>query len=405
MKILYISHRIPYPPNKGDKLRMFYTIRHLSRQHQIDVVSFIDSAAERIHIGELKKYCRAVTCLERSLWLSYLYTAWYLGKKLPVSLGHFYAKTFKKLVREHLKNNKYDLIIVFSSTMAQYVADYHDCPKILDLVDADSEKWFQYAGYASPLKAFIYRLEGKRLRAYEQEIAKYFNVCTVVTGQEKKILREIIPAEKLKVVKNGFNLLPQHDLSFTKSTPPALLFIGGMFYFAYIDGILHFYKNSLPLIKKQFPDVKLYIVGADPSPTIRRLAQTDNQVIVTGHVPEVLPYLEKAWVYIVPLRMAPGLQNKILEAMACSLPVVATSAAVSGIEAAAGHDLLVADDPGEFAQSVVKLLQDSRLRQEIGGNGRKLVEGKYDWNVNLQEFDKIITGLGFTTKRGNFPSP
>ncbi len=389
MKILFLSHRIPYPPNKGDKLRAFHIIKHLAQKHQITLLSFLDNPHEAEHVRGLEEYCSSVSTLQRPPWRSRLQTISYLAKNLPLTLGYFYSPSFKQLVKEKLAQDKYDLIFVFSSAMAQYVADYQGCPKILDLVDADSEKWLQYARYAPWWKAVVYRLEGKRLRAYERKIAAHFEACTVVTAQEQRLLKDIIPPDKLRVVKNGAKLPPTQKLPGAKAHEPSLLFIGGMFYFAYIDGILHFCQKSLPLIKKHFYRLKFYIVGARPTAAIHRLVR-DEQIEVTGHVPRVEPYLEKTWVYVVPLRMAPGIQNKILEAMAYELPVVATSAAVSGIEAEPGRDLLVADSPADFAAAVNKLLESKQLRRQIGSQARRFVEENHNWARNLQALDEII---------------
>lgn len=389
MKILFLSHRIPYPPNKGDKLRAFHILKHLAGKHQISLLSFLDSPHEAGYARELEKYCSSIATIRRRSWRSNLRCLWYLSKNLPLTLGYFYSSRFKQSIEKRLRQEQYDLVFVFSSSMAQYVADYQGCPKILDLVDADSEKWLQYAQYAPWWRALVYRLEGKRLRAYERKIASCFEVCTVISAHEQDILQDIIPAAKLRVVPNGAELHPQQDFSQASAGEPSLLFVGGMFYFAYIDGILRFYRQSFPLIKEQFPSIKFYIVGADPAPCVRRLNR-DSRVEVTGHVPELAPYLQKTWVYVVPLRMAPGVQNKILEAMSAGLPVVATPAAVKGIEAEPGRDLLVADSPGDFAAAVIKLLHDERLRRQIGAQGRRLIKESYDWDSKLQALDKII---------------
>lgn len=389
MRILFISHRVPYPPNKGDKLRAYNILKHLLKNHQVDLLSFMDYPDEIDYARELEKYCSSVSTVLRSFWRSNLQALLYLAKDLPLTLGHFYSNQFKQLVNKKLKQNKYDLIFVFSSSMAQYVAEYKDCPKILDLVDADSEKWLEYAKYAPWWKAMVYRLEGKRLRNYETAVSSQFSVCTVVTNHEKDILKDLIPSDKLEVVKNGFNLDAVQAKVDARSSEPTLLFIGGMFYFAYIDGILFFYKNIFPHIKQQFPNIKFYIVGANPAPSIQRLNK-DRHVEVTGHVPEVGPYLQKAWVYVVPLRTAPGIQNKILEAMAYEIPVVATSAAISGAEATHGKNVLVADEPGEFAEAVITLLKNEKYRREIGLNGHNFVEDSFNWSKNLADLDRII---------------
>ncbi len=397
MKILFLSHRVPYPPNKGDKLRAYYIIDHLVKQgHHVDLLSFMDYAHEESDARELEQYCSSVAVVLRSPWRSLLRTAYYLGKNLPITLGHFYSSRFRRLVNKKLQLEKYDLIIVFSSSMAQYVAEYKGCPKILDLVDADSDKWLQYAKYAPWWKAVVYKLEGRRLRNYEQAIAEYFDVCTVVTQQEKDLIADIIPARKLRVVTNGFNLSPIKKPPPAKAPAPTLLFIGGMFYFAYIDGILRFYEESLPLIKQRFPNIKLYIVGANPAKSIRNIGKSKH-VEVTGHVPEVEPYLEKTWVYIVPLRMAPGIQNKIIEAMAAQLPVVATPAAINGIPARHGKEVFVAGDSQKFAEAVIELLNNEKMRKQMGSAGRRFVEKHYNWSRNLSALDEIIKEIS----RGN----
>ncbi len=393
MKILFISHRIPYPPNKGDKLRAFNILKHLSQKHELDLACLLDSPHEQSYATDLEPYCNQIFCEHISPLMTKLNYLRYLFSKYPLTLAHFYSAGFRQKLTHWLKREKYDLIYVYSAAMSQYVLDVDHIPKLLDLVDADCRKWLDYAEYARFPLSYIYRLEGKRTQEYEKRVCPGFAACTVVSEAEKHILEQFITTKNLYAVANGINQARYKSYQTTeKPTLPSLLFVGGMFYFAYIDGILHFYNQAFDKIRAVFPKLKFYIVGADPAPEVLKLNRDPN-VRVTGYVEDVVTYLKQATVYVVPLRMAPGLQNKILEAMAMGIPVVSTSAAIQGIDAQPGRDVLVADDPGAFAEEVIKLLKNPALRQELAQNAKKLIDQKYDWQKNLKALDQIIEDI------------
>ncbi len=390
MKILFICHRIPYPPTKGDKLRAYNILKHLAKSHEIDLVCMADTPDELEYIPKLKSYARHIHCKNLHPFKYSLNYVRFLFSKYPLTLGHFYSASFKREVEGFICGNKYDLIYVFSAAMSQYVTDIDHIPKVLDLVDADCEKWLSYAKYASFPKSAIYNLEGNRTRKYEMEISGKFDAVTVVSESEKKILIPYIPNEKLFVVGNGLDQsLYKGYQHIKKPDEQNLLFVGGMFYFAYIDGILHFYKDAFNRIKKAFPQVKFHIVGADPAASILKL-NNDPNVSVTGYVDDLMPYLTHANVYVVPLRMAPGIQNKILEAMAMNIPVVSTHAAIQGIDAVDGKDILLADRPEEFADAVISLFRQRTLRERLSANALELITDKYDWYKNLSKLDQIL---------------
>ncbi len=390
MKILFVSHRIPYPPNKGDKLRAFHILKHLAQKHEVDLACVSDNKQDLSYVADLKPYCGDISAVYISPFESRLNYLRYLFSKFPITLGHFYSGQFKRQLNSLIAQGKYDLICVFSVAMSQYVLEVDHIPKLLDLVDADCQKWLSYAEYAKFPLSFIYRLEGKRTREYEKAVCPKFTACTVVSEAEKHILEQFVPADNLHVVANGIDQKPYRPYAdYKKPEEQNLLFVGGMFYFAYIDGILHFYNHAFEHIKKAFPKLKFYIVGADPAPEVLKLANDPN-VRVTGFVDDLMPYLKKATVYVVPLRMAPGIQNKILEAMAMNIPVVSTSAAIQGIDAKPGRDVIVADDPKSFADGVIRLLKEPQLRHDLIQNAKKLIDEKYDWQKNLKILDKIL---------------
>ena len=267
-------------------------------------------------------------------------------------------------------------------------------PKIIDFIDVDSDKWRQYAEHSRFLKKVIYRTEAARLRKYERKIADLVNHCIVTTNTEAELFRSFIPDMRISIVANGVDteyFKSQEgimDYGLSTIDKNKIIFTGQMDYFANVDGILYFYREIFPLIKKQAADVKLYIVGNNPVKEIVRLRGKD--VIVTGFVKDIRPFLEESAVCVVPLRIARGVQNKILEAMAMGIPVVATSVAMKGIKAQKQKDILIGDTPDAFAQKVTALLKDKELRKSLAENGREIIKTEYNWNQNLSGINGIL---------------
>lgn len=398
MKILFLAHRLPFPPNKGDKLRAYRILKHLARLgHQVYLACTVDEPADLAYLPELSPYCAAIdTALISPRW-SRLRTIFYLPTKRPLTLPFFYSLKLAASVSYRIRQEKIDLIFIFSSAMAQYVENYPEVPKILDFVDADSEKWRQYADYAPFPMSVVYRREARLLQEYEQYCGQRIRWGTVVTEKEKQLLAGHIPADKLVVIGNGIDLAYYDEVVYdaggnkdNNSSGPILIFVGQMDYFAYAEGIEWFCRYSYPKIKQAFPQVKFYIVGKNPPARLRRLARKDPSIILTGFVPDVRPYLKRATLYIAPLRVAPGLQNKLLEAMAMRLPVLSTSTAAEGIGAKAGKEIVVEDAATLFARQAISLLKDNDLRAEIAGQGRRMVENRYDWDSSLKKWDKLL---------------
>jgi len=281
--------------------------------------------------------------------------------------------------------------------MARYVLD-KPVLKILDFVDIDSEKWKQYATTASFPKNFLYELEAKRLHHFEAKLCRIFDACLVVSNTEKELVRD---KTNVVVVANGIDL--QFFTPQRKPSEHILTFTGAMNYLPNIDGVIYFHNEILPLIRKQIPTVKFIIAGMQPSAKIRALA--DDHTIVTGFVPDIREYLSKSDVCIVPLRIAKGIQNKVLEAMAMEVPVVATPNANNGINATDKIEILLANDPHDFANATVSLLKDIRLRDTITKNAKVLVERKFCWERNLEALDKLITFIRMKSVTNKEHSP
>ena len=389
MKILFITHRIPYPPNKGEKVRAFNIIRHISAHHDVYLASLYDDNNDSQYMSELKKFCREVYLFRLNPSIAKVKAALCLLLGIPATVGYFNSRKMKIKIDKLLASQKFNLIFAYSSSMAQYVMDA-DIPKIMDFVDCDSAKWDQYSKTARFPSSFVYAREHELLKKYEKEIAEKFNKQLVVTEAEKKEFSAFTPVDRFKVLTNGvdtgFFKVSQQDAG------KRLIFTGAMDYFANIDGVAYFCKEIFPLVKKAHPDVEFYIVGYRPTTAVRALAGIEG-VTVTGSVTDVREYLDKASVCVVPLRIAQGVQNKILEAMASGLPVVATSKVLPGLNAKPDRDLLVADEPADFAKKVIMLLENMSLRKEMGTSARKYVEENHNWDKNLGKLDDVLKEL------------
>ncbi len=383
-----LAHRMPYPPRTGDKVRAYHIARHLSRCHDLTLAFLVDEpeaargvAGLQRDIGDL--VYAIIPKIRRRLWALLR-----LAAGGSATLAYFDSPDLRAQVAARLSAEHFDLIYASSSSMAQYVTEPRRVPVVMDFVDVDSDKWLQY-GARLPLHArWVYRLEGIRLRHEELAAARRARRCVVATRQEEALLRSFAPWAPTTVIPNGV------DLDYFSPPPipsadPTIIFTGAMDYFPNIDAIAYFSQEIFPRICQKVPGARLFIVGKNPSARVRRLT-TMPGVRVTGTVQDVRPFLRQASLAVAPLRVARGIQNKILEAMAMGLPVVATSKAHEGLEARPGEHLLVEDDPVRFADAVVHLLSAPLVRATIGRAARKFVEDHHSWALSLAKLDRVL---------------
>lgn len=395
MNILFLCHKIPYPPNKGDRIPTYHRVRFLSQRHKLHLVFPCFYQEELKYLDELRKYSDSIhTTLMPAFW-SKLKSLFYLFSFRPLTLPYFYSKKLSLDVKRILKEEKIDLIYVYSSSMAQYVMDAMGVRKIMDFADADSHKWLQYFKFTWPPLSWVYFLEYLKMKAFEKKVAKNFDSTIAISEDEKKLFGSYIKDLKMDVVNNGV------DLEYFKPREKGynlkqLIFVGAMDYIPNIDAVTYFFQQILPLVKEKVPDVKFYIVGGRPSAAVKKLAE-DRSVVVTGFADDVRKVLTDSAVCVAPLRIARGVQNKILEAMAAGVPVVTTSKGNEGINARRGEDIFVEDDPRSFAQRIVELLNNSLLRNQTARNARGFVEKNHNWQVNLEKLEKIGTASIFSS--------
>ena len=388
MRILYLCHRFPYPPKRGGKIRPFNMIRHLANAHEVVVCSLARSPAEADEARGIAPHCAEFhvhTVDDRWQTLQMVAT---LPTPVTASAAYFHSAAMARTVKRLLREQRFDLIFVHCSSVAHYVSGVRDVPKILDFGDMDSHKWLEYAHYKPfPLSAG-YWWEGWRLLAEEKRLARRFELCTATTRAEWETLEGYRTGVASDWFPNGVDsdyFAPDgggHD-------PDLVAFVGRMDYYPNQQCMFAFCRDTLPLIKARRPGVKLAIVGADPSPAVRRLGEIGG-VTVTGSVPDVRPHVRRAALTVAPLTIARGTQNKVLEAMAMGVPVVASSAAAVGVDAVAGEHLLVADMPPQQRDAIVRLLEQPHERDRLVQAGRARVLSNHAWPQSMQRLDRII---------------
>jgi polysaccharide biosynthesis protein PslH len=378
MKILYLTHTCPYPPIRGDRIRCYHILDHLSRNHEVILVYPVFDAEHYSCQEHLRRLCKSVVPIRYHSVISQLSCLLAFFSTHSLSVAFYYSHALKNIV--HTLSS--DLVLVDCSTMAPYALNM-SCPKILDFVDVDSQKWRYFSTIARFPRSLIYRTEAKRLSRYEKFLSQHYDYCLVTSHFEKSLLNDI---SQVAVLPNGVD---QKYFSIENSpTGNSIIFTGVMNYFPNTDAVMHFHQHIFPFIKRNVPSAQFIIAGMHPTPQIRRLA--NRHTTVTGFVPDIRDYLSKAAVCVVPLRIAMGVQNKILEAMAMGVPVVATSAANRGINATAGQEILLADDPEHFAAATTKLLSDHSLRDTISKNAKQFIDRNFRWEKNLQKLDELI---------------
>jgi sugar transferase (PEP-CTERM/EpsH1 system associated) len=397
MKLLYLAHRIPYPPNKGDKIRSYHELcAFIERGHEVHLLAFADEISDLSYQVDLAHLCAStqIVPLHRNAAKLRAMTSLLINR--PFSLGYFASQKMKSLVKRSIAEHEFDAIFVYSSSMAQYAPQELLSRAIMDLVDMDSEKWRDYARLKRGAWAWLYELEWKRLRKYEHAIVSRFAYTIVTTQREASLLSELdefTRHARLRVITNGVDLDEYYaEGRMIRLTSPRLVFVGAMDYYANVDGARWFVEEILPLIREREPRTEFFIVGANPTREVKKLGERQG-VTVTGYVDDVRPYLQAATACVVPLRIARGVQNKLLEAMAAGRAIVATKEAAAGLCVEDGEQLLVAQTSRAFADAVIRVIREEPLRKNLAARARHFVEIHHDWAPLLNEAVRLTESM------------
>ncbi len=380
MRILYISHRIPYPPDKGDKIRAFHQIRGLARRHEVDLFTLSDEGEFHEHRRALLDLCREVVVEPIDPVQARIRSLPWLLTRTPLSVPYFRSAALLGRIRKALAQRAYDRIFLYCSPMVQYLPRDNQTPVLLDLVDIDSDKWAQYAGAARFPMSAVYRREAACLRNYERAACRRASCVLVTTGREADLVRRTLGVENVVVLANGVDSQYFSPPAVSMADrAPAVVFTGDMSYFPNQQAVAYFAKEALPLIRKAIPDAQFLIVGRRPNEAVQRLAELPG-VTVTGSVPDIRPWLASARVLVAPFLIAAGVPNKILEGMSSGLPVVATPRAVQGLSERVASVIEIGCSPSELAAQTIRFLRDVRLASERGAESRLRVTEEHDWD-------------------------
>ena len=394
LRLLYLCHRVPYPPDKGDKIRAFNEIRALSKKHRVHLLTLADS--EVPDLAPLEQMCERVEVFPVQRTGGYLRAAFGVFSSRPLTLAFFDSADLRQRAEELARTERFDLVVAYCSAMAPYVEPFQEAgtPAVLDMVDVDSSKWAQYSRYAALPMRPIYALEARRLQEYEASLVSRFERIVLATGNETRLLKAFAPDAKAATVPNGVDLDFFRPLDLPRSPHPTIVFTGQMDYFANVDGMVHFARNLFPRLRQRFPDLELLIVGRSPAPAVRALHELPG-VHVTGAVGDVRPFLARAWAFVAPLRIAQGVQNKVLEAMAMNVPVVCTDRVFAGLSEGGfrhGRDLLAASSDQGLEDSLASLLGDAQARASLAEHARRRLSISYRWTANMDRFEEILAG-------------
>lgn len=390
--LLYLVHRMPYPPNKGDKVRSYHLLRHLQRTHRVLLATFIDDPEDEAHLPALRQLCPDLYVARLRPRHARLRSLGGLLRGEALTLAYYRDAGLARWVREQVAAEPIAATVVFSSAMAQYAPAA--LPVLVDFVDLDSAKWTQYAAARPWPLSWLYRREGERLLAFERDLARRAQHSFFVTPQETELFRARAPesAARVEPLCNGvdarfFAPEPGRPSPFGPDETP-LVFTGAMDYWPNIDAVGWFCAEMLPVLRQRWPRLRFYIVGRNPTPAVQALA--GEAVVVTGTVDDVRPYLQHAAVVVAPLRVARGIQNKILEAMAMAKAVVATAECAQAIGARDGVEMFPAADAQAFVAQVGGLLAEPARAAAAGEAARAKVIDSFSWDAHLSGIDRHL---------------
>ncbi|MBW6397528.1 TIGR03087 family PEP-CTERM/XrtA system glycosyltransferase [Roseomonas sp. HJA6] len=391
--LLFLSHRFPYPPNRGEKIRAFNLIRHLSKTWQVHLGCLSDDPADRAHEETLRQYCTDLAVFPIDKRRQKLRALLHVRPGRPLMLDYYRHEGLQRWVDAAIARVEMDILYVYSTAMMPYVERVVHPDTILDMVDVDSEKWRDYARRSSWPMRSVWAREGRTLLAYERSAAAASRQTLLVSEPEVSRFLELAPecGGRVTWIENGVDLdtfSPAQHFETPFPTPgPHIVFTGNMDYRPNADAVVWFATDILPTVQQRHPTAQFHIVGAGPGPEVQALARRPG-VEVTGRVPDVRPYVAHAAAVVAPLRIARGIQNKVIEGMAMGRPVIASSEAAAGVRARPGRDLLTGGDAATIARLVIEVL--SGEHPDLGAAGRRAVEAAYAWAGTLARFDRVL---------------
>ena len=391
--VLFLCHRLPWPPSKGDKIRSYHVLRRLAERYHVYLGTFVDDPADWQHLALVEALCTEVCVRPLGPWRTGWRALAALVRGEALSVGVYHDHVMRGWVERLLADHKLDVVLCYSSGVAPFVMRHAQLRRVMDFVDVDSDKWRQYAQTHAGVTRLIYRREARRLAEFERAIAARFDASVLVSEAEATFFRNQVPesAGKVHGIPNGVDA-EYWDPQRTYATPYRLgervvVFVGAMDYRANVHAAQWFARKVWPRIFAQRQDARFYIVGSRPTAAVRALSQLSG-ITVTGRVEDVRPYLAHAHVVAAPLRIARGIQNKVLEALAMEKVLLATPEAYEGIEDFEGRQGCIDESPEVLATEALRWLDAPHAARVPAARAKVL--SRYDWVRNLDIYEHVL---------------
>lgn len=388
MKILFLTSRLPFPPVGGDKLRTYHFIKHLQKFHDVTVISFIEDETELSELHKFEGCYKNLITIKLTKLKSYLQSFVGLMSYKPLQVHYYVSSKMSNVVNNELKSNNYDIIFCHLIRMAQYLPKTLDIRKVVDFTDAISLNYKRSELFRKGIYGLINKIESKRVYKYEKKILFQTDMAIFISEVDSNFLKENRTNHKIKILGNGVDL-KKFPFYYGAYNARQLVFLGNMRTFPNTDAVMYFIEDILPLVKYKIPDIKLFVVGAEPNNQLKKLHDGKN-IFITGFVSTVLPFLNHSVAMIAPMRVGAGIQNKILESMAVGTPVITTDIGAEGLDPS---ELLIGNSPNEIASLIFNTINNPSLRNEIAVNARKYIETHFEWNDILHNLDKYLVNM------------
>ncbi len=391
LKVLYLTHRVPYPPDKGDRIRNYHILDWLARRASVHLACLTDENVDDSVIGTLKGLADRVVIVRLRPRIQWAKAACSFAMGRTVSEGAFQSPELSRLLQRWVHTTRYHVVLASASSLVPYLRlePLRAVPAVVDFVDVDSQKWLDYAKSSWGPIAWLYRAEGQRLQRLEGEVTTWARATLLVSEAETNLFRHVHEWPNVYTVPNGVDLVNFHPVEELASSGRTCVFVGALDYRPNIDGARWFCREAWPEIHRRRPGARLLLVGRRPVSAVRQLASVPG-VEVVGQVPDVRPFLAKAALVVVPLRLARGIQNKVLEALAMSKATVASPQSLAGLPTRRAVPVLTALTPAEWVDAVVQLMDDPDRSAQLRREGRRYVEEFNRWDECLGPLESIL---------------
>ncbi|MDO6566314.1 TIGR03087 family PEP-CTERM/XrtA system glycosyltransferase [Alteromonas sp. 1_MG-2023] len=398
LKICVVAQRVPFPPNKGEKLRTYHQIERLTQLgYQVEVLTLLESEKDKENVSALESHLniRVTACKLASKARRY---SWALLKGQPISVGAFYSEALQGALNQRLASNC-DVVLLTASSLGYYIFESSEygttnCHILMDFMDVDSDKWKQYATSTKWPMRYIYQRESNKIRKLEKQACAEFLQTYLIADEEVSLFRrQVTDAKPVKVLGNGLDFDAFYPaLSPPNNAAPHFLFTGVMDYKPNVDAVVWFVKSCWPKIISRFPDAIFTIAGMNPIAEVNTLASVDG-VKVTGFVDDILPCFHEADTFVAPFRLARGVQNKVLQAAACKLPIVTTSMGAEGIAFASPSSMWIEDNENAFAQACINTIENRIESTSRATSAYEAIRAEYSWEQQLKPLEVTLSSL------------